>query len=507
MATLRVAASLLLLVSFGRAFTAHQVKLQPLTSCDKRFVTSNTPFGTKRRRRAPASFRQEVSIPLLYSQTNDEEGNNDTRPPRVLSLGMLAFPVASLIFPALLQLARSVPPNSTEQVAVITALFISNQAYLYLMAATIVGLAATRGANDSPQLGRRIIALTEELLYRPPLEKSSNTTSVEEYTKPSMIQSLADSGFEESLDEVSSETQAILLPLLVSFLLALSVFLLPFWSGTPSIGDGTAGWEVQNFVSKILPSTSKIWNVGLLALFTRAEIRRLAFELKVSTSAIVEWGIAVAITGLACLAKLWTAQNFLNMALAVLVARAIQLDQFVAVVGALSLLTLYDATSVFLIPAAGASDALMASSSSDSLFTSTVDLAASQTAAGSAMGSVAIQKLTSGDFQPGLLVTKVGKSLGGTLGLGDAVFPSLLANFVKRFDDTKANEDGRMSLFPVSIAGYLIGCLACEFTPLISLSGIPALVFIIPLMLTSVLVVAASTGEMRKLSAFKPRDE
>ena len=495
---------LLLLVSCCRAFPPYQFNLPSLTLCNNKALgKSNRQSST--RRIAAVSSTGQVTLPTLRARINDDGGGGDDdkstkdgiQPPRVLSIAMLAFPVASLIFPVLLQLARRVPPNSTEQMTIIATLFISNRVYLYLMAATIVGLAATRGRNDSSQLGRRMIALTEELLYRPPLETSSETI-VKEYEKPSMIQSLADAGFEESLDEVSTETQAILLPLLVSFLLALSVFLLPFWSVPPSIGDNRTSSEVQNLLSTLLPLISQVWNIGLLTLFARAEIRRLADEVKLSSSAIMEWGIAVGITALACLTKLWTAQNFVNMALAVLVARAIQLDQFLAIVGALTLLTLYDATSVLLIPAAGASDVFIVSS--------TVDVAASHTAPGSAMGSIAIQKLTSGDFQPGLLVTKVGKSMGGALGLGDAVFPSLLATFVRRFDDVKANDDRRVRLFPVSMAGYLVGCLACEFAPLISSSGIPALVFIIPLMLTSVLVAAASSGELQELSTFKPRD-
>ena len=124
------------------------------------------------------------------------------------------------------------------------------------------------------------------------------------------------------------------------------------------------------------------------------------------------------------------------------------------------------------------------------------------------MGSVAIQKLTSATFQPGLLVTKIGNNLGGSLGLGDAVFPSLLATFVRRFDNEKSKmkkQEDRFSQFAVSIVGYLLGCLACEFAPLISTSGLPALVFIIPIMLGSVVLASAATGEIRDLVAFDPR--
>ena len=331
-----------------------------------------------------------------------------------------------------------------------------------------------------------------------------------------MIQSLSDSGVQRSLDQVSTETQALILPLLVSFLLALSIFFLPFWSGAPSSVIGNTGQSslhsVQEFLSTIFPSISRAWNVGLLAIFTRSEVRRLGFELRwnIPDSAALEWVAAVAITSLACFVQIWPAQNFVNMALAVLVSRVIQLDSFVAIVGALSLLTLYDVTSVFLIPAAGASEIMLEvqQNHAEALASSSLDLALDPSVGRSAMGSVAMQKLTSGTFTPGLLTTKIGDSLGGALGLGDAVFPSLMASFAKRFDSSQAtNSDTKISIFAVCMVGYLLGCVACEFAPLISTSGLPALLFIIPCMLCSVLLGSAMSDQLQQLIAYNPKDD
>lgn len=462
------------------------------------------------------------SLASLKMSTGEEgrqsTPNTGSQPPTLLSLSMLIIPLASVIFPGLLQLARSLPPNSSEQFAAVTALFVSNRGYLYWMAATIVGLAGVRGSGDSLQLGRRLTELTEELLFRPALDRVPSekrnegvTGSINEETieKPSLIRALTDSGLEESLDQVSSDTQAVILPLLVSFLLAFSIFLLPFWSGAPPIandGIGQFSSEIRDLLSNVLPTIAQVWNVGILAVFARSEIRRLGFELKyIPDSPVFEWAAAVSITGLAFFAQVWPAQNLVNMSLAILVARAIQLDRFQAVVGALALLTLYDASSVFLIPAAGASETF--AEHSDALTSSSLHLAdGSSTASGSAMGSVAVQKLTSSIFQPGLLVTKIGNSLGGSLGLGDAVFPSLLANFVKRFDESKNAQDDRFSLFAVSMVGYLLGCLACEFAPLISTSGLPALIFIIPFMLGSVVLASIVSGELKELVQFDPKN-
>jgi hypothetical protein len=301
---------------------------------------------------------------------------------------------------------------------------------------------------------------------------------------------------------------------MVSVLLAASVFLLPFWNGSsPLVVDKASSFVgFQEIISKAVPKISEVWNIGLLGLFTRSELRRLfrqvpnvnVLDSDVDSSALVtaEWVIAIGITSSAFLLQQWPAQNFVNMALAILVSRAIQLDKFSSVIAALSLLTMYDAASVFLIPAANAMEPTITA-------TSTVladATSSSAVAAGSAMGSVAIQKLTSGTFQPGLLTTKIGNSLGGSLGLGDAVFPSILANFARRFDldQNESSEECRTSLFAISMGGYLLGCLACEFAPMISSSGIPALVFIVPSMVGSVVIYAALSGEVKELLQFEP---
>lgn len=377
------------------------------------------------------------------------------------------------------------------------------------MAITIVALASIRGTSDQPRLGNRLLSLTEELLYRPALNASMTESPVEE-TKPGLIGSLSESGLVDSMDEMPEQSQALLLALLVSSLLALSVLLVPFWNGiqVQTLSDGNP--------SQILPFINQLWNFGVLTLFTRSEVRRLLQELNLSlfsAAELLEWTFAGGIVGLAFLIpSIWPAQNFVNMALAILVARAIQLNKFPSIVLALSLLALYDTASVLLLPAANAvSDVI-----SNALTTTTTAVAGDgggsipPEATRSAMGSVALQKLTSNTFQPGLLVTKVNDRLVGSLGLGDAVFPSLLATFVRRFDDTKQQQqqstsEQRIPLWPVAILGYALGCLACEFTPALSSTGVPALLLIIPSMLGLVLLVAAVTGELRNLWIFDPK--
>ena len=466
--------------------------------------------------------------------------------------------------PALVDHARSFPPNSPQQFQAVTILIVSNRIYLYSLAVTIVGLAAIRGSTfDPPSLGQRLTSVTEELLvFDRPLQvvldnnnkegggeeeekviegdesvqeasKTPPSSSPQSPQSPSYIQKMVDdSGLEENLDNVNTETQAILLPVLVSGLLAASVLSLPIWEdGINLFGSASSTatdnnelfLQLKKAIADIIPVVSQGWNALLLALFTRAEIRRIGYELfgvemanideaidgdleksRNTVQIILEIVIAISITGYgAYYLQYWPACNFVNMSIAILVARAIQLNTFQSIVGALTLLTIYDGASVFLIPAANAfvdssssssslvgvdSSLLLSSSSSNTLI-------ADASASASAMGSVAIQKLTSTSFQPGLLVAKLdGDKITGALGLGDAVFPSILATFLKRFDNeqqtlstsTSTSTSTSLSLFVVSLVGYIIGCMLCEFAPTISTGGLPALVFILPSMLISV---------------------
>ena len=481
------------------------------------------------------------------------------------SLSVVWWPLfAAMGIPALVNVARSFPPNSSEQFAVVTVLIVANRIYLYALALTIVATAACRGASGDPkELGQRLTVLTEELLVldkplptaiaadsdspsfpeRDTASDSSTSTTAPTPVAPSFVKKMVgDSGLEENLDGVDAGTQALAIPALVAGLLAISVVSLPIWSEgflpTPNEASIDAEWvlRLQAAVSKILPFLSQVWNAILLTLFARAEFRRLGSELLGTgigtdsamseesseessvpkTQIIAECLLAVTVTGYgAYYLQYWPAQNFVNSAIAILVARAIRLDSFNAVVSALALLALYDGASVLLIP--GAANAVVdaavsagASGTTNIVDGSSMALAASSNPASSAMGSVAMQKLTSGGFQPGLLVTKLdGDKLTGTLGLGDAVFPSILASFLKRFDeDCNSNSNSRLEndtksrLFEASLGGYAAGCAACELVPAIATRGVPALVFIVPFMGLATLLAAVQAGSFEELRLY-----
>ena len=113
-----------------------------------------------------------------------------------------------------------------------------------------------------------------------------------------------------------------------------------------------------------------------------------------------------------------------------------------------------------------------------------------------------------------------GNKLTGALGLGDQVFPAILATFLKRYDTATAtatkppvsfassslsssSEDTTStigpSLFLLSLLGYILGCLLCEVVPAFSgmggSTGVPALVFILPSMIMLTVLGAVASNQ------------
>ena len=172
----------------------------------------------------------------------------------------------------------------------------------------------------------------------------------------------------------------------------------------------------------------------------------------------------------------WPVQNILCMCLAIATARALQFSNFAALCAAAAALVAYDVASVAAtLPLATAAVGAKATTSA--------------AAAASPMGAVAVSRLTEG-FQPGLLQVRLGGRVSDVLGLGDAVFPALIAGFAKRHDLARGSR-----LFPAALAGFGVGCLLCELSPGIDGRGLPALLYILPVMLLAVLATATVDGD------------
>lgn len=447
-----------------------------------------------------------VSATRRSSRGDDDDVDATTaRASSALSVGL---PAASLAFPLVDACARSLPVGSDARLAAVIALFVGSRAYLYALAAVVVVLASRRGAADAPALGRRLADLTEELLFRPDLratrpddendddDKESRRRRRENEERPALLRAMAaDGGLEESLDGVSADSQAVLLPVLASSLLAASALSVSLLSNADGGGDASSSVAA---LAAIVPAVSRTWNGALLVLFARVEIRRAWAESAPPSvrarfdpavgAAVVEWAAACAVVA-AAYAGEWPARNFVNAALAATVARVVQIDRASALLVALALLVSYDAASVWVLPAFAATDV---------------------SSSASAMGSVAASISDSATFVPGLLVCRVKNLPTGSLGLGDAVFPSLLATFVRRFErarETNDDDDGAETppLSAAVLVGYALGCAACETSPRISTTGLPALVYVVPSMLIALCAIAATReGTLADLWNFDP---
>ena len=305
---------------------------------------------------------------------------------------------------------------------------------IYAMAGFVVAIGGARGGGDPAALGTRLEELTRELLPE----------ATAEDLKPI-----------QKLDAVPETQQAAAVPAAVAASLLLSLGLLALASS-----DGGAVREAAASAT----SLAAVSTAGTLFVFTRAEVQRAGVP--------VATAVAVALVGIAYLvpaAYAWPVQNVLCMCLAIATARALQFSNFAALCAAAAALVVYDVASV----------------------AATLPVASAPTAAAaSPMGAVAVSRLTEG-FQPGLLQVRLGGRVSDVLGLGDAVFPALVAGFAKRYDLVKE----KSRLFPAALAGFGVGCLLCELSPGIDGRGLPALLYILPVMLLSVLATAAVDGD------------
>ncbi len=307
--------------------------------------------------------------------------------------------------------------------------------YIYAISAYVVAVGGTRGGTDPSALGTRLESLTREVL-------------------PDSLAPTTDLAPLQKLDAVDETQQAALVPAAVAASLLLSLGLLALASS-----DGGAVRDAAASAT----SLAAVSTAGTLGIFTRAELQRAG-----APTATVLAAVLVAFAYLLPAAYAWPVQNILCMCLAIATARALQFSNFAALCAAAAALVVYDVASV----------------------AATLPVASAPTAAAaSPMGAVAVSRLSEG-FQPGLLQVRLGGRVSDVLGLGDAVFPALVAGFAKRYDLARGSR-----LFPAALAGFGVGCLLCELSPGIDGRGLPALLCILPVMLLAVLATAAVDGD------------
>jgi hypothetical protein len=369
------------------------------------------------------------------------------------------------------------------QAKLIGLLVVAKRVYIYTLAVTVLVIASRRGTSDSPFLGTRLIDLTREVLPIGDDDDISNEN--------------VDTRFQEMavLDQVDDSTQAVGLPLIVVSSLVASLFFVLLQSTDLSSTTTTNGVPFLQSIQSFLPQAIALSNGVVLSLFARAELQRI---LPNQQQLIATVG-ALLLAGLAYLgpaAWVWPIQNILCACLAISVARAIQIPRLAPIALALSALVVYDVVSVgFQLIDLGSATLATAPQG---------DVATSSTAASSSvMGAIAMSK-TEGIWQPGLFQVRLKGIVTDLLGLGDAVFPTLLSTFLFRFDQEMRTGT---NYFAASLVGFGIGCAACEFAPGVQDTGLPALLFLVPSMFAAVFGLALVQGDVSALWSFDPANE
>ena len=217
----------------------------------------------------------------------------------LLLFGLL--PLLATLFPPLVHVAKDATAETSTREAAISAILVGKRVYVYLLAFTVVALAGLRGANDAPQFGTRLTALTAEILgldstidLEPDGSDDINEGSFPASPPPqSLSQKLLPSREQlsqqlEVLDSVSPEAQAGGLPLLVGSSLATSLLLLQLpkllekitaassSSDPESLAGPGAAWAANAAAALVAaaPTLVLCTNALVLALFTRAEMQR-----------------------------------------------------------------------------------------------------------------------------------------------------------------------------------------------------------------------------------------
>ena len=222
---------------------------------------------------------------------------------------------------------------------------------------------------------------------------------------------------------------------------------------------------------------------------------------------------------------LWPIHNLVNAALAINVSRALQIPKLTWIAALLLLLVGYDVFFVNgsqMLTDGGSSIMESVARTKLGLDATASTAVASTTGAVKAAAATATMTFPQPQFgwRPGLFEVSVGGRVSDALGLGDVVFPGILVGWARRFDSAIAAEDINegddvspaaeitasssgahidagvdAGICNASLQGFLVGCFLCEVFQ--TGQGQPALMFIVPAMLTAVLANGASKGLLK----------
>jgi hypothetical protein len=420
-----------------------------------------------------------------------------------------ALPLAALAFPWLLGQITDFTVAASDRQQSILELLLLKRVYLYSTALVCLDWCAKRSVElaETP-LGERFLKINKELL-------GEGIAGSEEQRQVF-----------ESLNKVSGQQQALAIPLLVAAALLASFALVTATSSLSSSSSASSAAFIAP--AQAIAALSLISNGAVALLFSKTEIgHALGEKSTASASASASTLAAAVLVGLSLVGgnggATWPVQNLVNAFIAVTVCRACALPKFGQVVLALLGLVLYDVVAVAgTVQFTDSGQSIMEAVARAKISASAVSASASASA--SAPASLAANSVSAAVgsagwsmWRPGLFEIVVGGRVSDALGLADVVFPALLAGWALRFDAASSSpsnapsplQDGReaatataattagaattMSLYPASLAGFALGCVACELLQT-GTGGQPALLFLVPSMLFAVLTQEALSG-------------
>ena len=452
-----------------------------------------------------------------------------------LAIAFIALPASAELLPALLAKVTDFSVEPMERQKYIIGLLLFKRMFLYITAIVGVDWCAKRSASDrGVGLGERLGRLNEEIFdglpagLSPPLDDNGNEMTLGTSFNTQAAPLLG------NLDEMEGKDQALALPVLVgasllaSFAWLQASKLVSSWLASSAtvadISEPILDPALQATLSQLGPVLSAVVAIGVCSLFSKAEIQQIlsGVEEDYNNRMLIsnKWGIAtllaVIFSGTAVVNPvitklvppsalwsglgLWPLANTVNLLVGVTISRAFILPSLLPILLALVGLVAYDAFFVLGTQAltdggqgimeAVAMAKLQGASSAVQEAASSVAAAASSTAptSGTIVAPVSpaptLTPAALGAFwKPGLLTVSLNGKVSDALGLGDVIFPSLLAGWALRFDN-RANRASSAypssSFYGASLGGYALGCLLCEL--LQTGAGQPALLYVVPAM-------------------------
>ena len=457
---------------------------------------------------------------------------------------MLGIPLATnLLIPYLLTEVTNFDKSPQDRQWFILALLISKRVAIYSFAGSCLDYCAKRSINVKSGLGERLLDINNEIfdIFGETYTQQITTDLKESY---------------EALDELDGTTQAISLPLLLggfliaSFLpIALSSQLSNNMNDVNNNMNNIDFTWLKEILLNIQPALgyfSAFTGAIVCILFARIELKNFFttaplqlqniinnnsndndIEIDDNNSVIDTLAIitSIALVGACELSPnggwAWPLQNYSNAFVAVTVARVASLPRLSWIILALVGLAVYDVTAVNtqVLTDGGASIMEAVARAKAGIDGASTTIAPSvdaiKTAATTTANTITNTVTTTTTWRPwipGLFDISVGGKPSDLLGVGDVVFPAILAGWSRRFDanyaetisnnddndnDGTDNDSKSTGLYTASVIGFAIGCLACELFQ--TGSGQPALIFLVPSMLTTVGIQGARQGILHEM--------